>query len=1189
MHNLREQILNLLVRQSERAILDQDDNSDDSLPDIRAGVYRYDDPAEKGKGKSPYTNKRNSESVSHRRDGPPHVRSVKNANSTHPSDPKRKMRRPDSGHTSSSGRKKTRAESEPPSSQPDLQPGTAKSRAQSSSPVRAAGAPVEYRRKRKKRRNPGAAGESDMPIGLSTIHSDSSDGVEDEEAEEAEEDDSDTERLEPESSPGTIEDRFILDKKRKKALKGMMPAIFFKTAQQDLEKMRQEKRSGRSVRDLQVYGSGDEEEEVFEAHRSRAKTRINPRNKDRPFMFRGEQSTSESSDEGGGDGRSRAGASSVLSISDEDEENQHEAFAMASWADPHYARPARVAQAENRSAVKKTFENVIDSILLRRTLEKGNRRGTGTGRRRRRAQGETRSTGERGRNGTGHASPKSHRTTPTNENRRGREKYGRSKQRRVDQYYLPPVYLDDEDALFGTGDQPRDRIVQQLPTTRPEINPFRRSAGDAGRYNERQDVDEILGMPQRALAQGGPQQQQQQQQQPRSTVAEEDAWSKFSGFSFDFNIKRLPSGISFSSSSYLGKGHLHELVQIHSSTRFANVEERLPRSTKTCSPFGIQLDSDMSAEVFTALLPRLCDSIYAEYAVEEKPTSLLSPAGEALRFFIHYMQDCLHADQAGSECLAATRSTLLDLESRLAEYASDGGPNRIHVMLPYRWYMLELAYRAYYSSKQCDAGTSSEESARDVLTRFGELVQNLLEARIDYAVRAIKKVVAVSEVDVHLEDLSCELWVCVLQLCHQDAIGVDGFLLSYDTLWQLLDNQLKEDSRKRNLHPIPAGEKAAYTAVSLSALSQFSLHGLSTSTPRIAPYWPLYLLAVDQIQPEQLRKGETTLSSIALKRQNCYIWTLLARCLVLANRWRWPLLSQSKMIGKLFAILNVRELRDMSMDGDPAFPGFVRSFNGKIDTDLEQHDTAFHIFLRILAFAAAEAEQAGTDKAKNMLGSMLMRAMPMRERLPYPRSSSTAIPTKNRSILVNHYSLLIVLAVCIPNSADRIFARFKNILDFTESSRAARQDCLRAILYLGVVYASKSFNLSPILQWLAEISDYLRTEYASCAKKRLLISQPLRDRTNQQLSANNQTYGKQQQQQQSESFAQERQREMAKINAEMYEVAEMTGSVLGVVRHMMVSSAALEASEAKKSYPSLDFLDPGKRCRSVFPRLDNFG
>lgn len=1152
----------MLTSSVERAILDEDDNSDDSLPNIRAGPYRYADPAEKGKGRKSNTGKGSREPGSQRRDLSLQVRSAKDGTSNRSSDTNRRKKRPDSGHASSSGRKKARAESAPPSSQPDLPPETSRSRsrAQSSSPVRAAGAPVAYRRKKKRKKLAGIV-DNDKAADLEPLRSDAFEENEEDEALEDGEDDSDIEQVDPESSPSAA-DRFVLDKKRKKALKGMMPAIFFKTAQQDLEKMREEKRAGRVVREI---GSGDEEEEeeAAEARTSRARTRINPRNADRPFMFRGEQSTSESSDDGGG--------RSVFSISDNEEENQHEAFAMASWADPQLARSARAAPSGNRSAAKKTFESVIDSILMRRTLEKS-KRGS-SGRRRRPAQGERQTSRSGRRQDAGDSTARSHKSATASEKGGERRKQGKSKQSRVDQYYLPPVYLDNEDAIFGTGDGLHDRIVQQVPTTRPEINPFRKSAGDASRQKERQDVDTMLGIPQRTVPQD-----LAQHRQP--AIVEEDAWSKFSGFSFDFNIKRLPPGISLSSSSYIGKGHLHELVQLRGSSRAEDRSESAIRK-KSTSPFGIQLDSDMSAEVFAALLPRLCDSIYAEYAVEDKPTSILSPAGEALRFFFHYMQDCLPADQVGKECLATTQATLLDLESRLAEYASDGGPSRTHVMLSYRWYMVELAYRSYYGGPR---DVSSEDGARQILTRFGELVQNLLEARIDHAMRAVRKIVAAGEVDARLEDLSCELWVCVLQLCHHDAARVDGSFLSYDILWQLLDNHLKDDSRRRSLHPIPAGEKAAYTAVSLSALSQFSLHGLSTSTPRIAPYWPLFLSAIEQIQPEQLRKGESTLSSTALKRQNCYIWTLLARCLVLANRWQWPLLNQSKMVGKLFAILNVRELRDMSMDGDPAFPSFVRTFNGKIDTDLDQHDTAFHIFLRILAVAAEEATQLGTEKAKNTLGSMLMRAMPMRERLPYPRSSSSAVSAKHRSILVNHYSLLIVLAVCIPSSADRIFARFRNMLDFTMSSRAARQDCLRAILYLGVVYASKGFNLSPILQWLAEISDYLRSEYARCAKQRLLMTQPLRDRTNQQHTGNNHAHSKQQQ---SASFAQERQREMAQVNAEMYEVAEMTGSVLGVVRHMMASSASLEASEAEKSYPSLDFLNPGRSCFEVSCHFDS--
>lgn len=938
--------------------------------------------------------------------------------------------------------------------------------------------------------------------------------------------------------PELREDRFTLNATKKKALRGMMPAIYVKRAQRDLELMREEKRAGKRAREVEIHSSSEEDGgEDANSKEARARVKVNKNLANRPIRYVVEDSTSESDD--GHDARS-------VSLADSDHERDFE-VATAQWAG---IPSKRTPIAQGRSAGGKYWDSVISNILIRDKLERQQGRAGPQGRRpKKRSKVKSGGNAERSR------------TTHTRTQSASKSSTRRPVQQRLEGFHTPAVHLDDPDSLFHalTTRKPLPKV------TRHHHNPFRRSL-DAGTESARQ------GQPPR-----------HQQKQAIAQQAVEHDWegsaSTFSRFSFDFAIERLPSGLAFRPQSYIGKGHLRELLAFESATTEPDTQ------TLSCSVYGIKLDNDISPEDFVALLPRLCDHVYEEYTSVPSSTvpSLASPATETLRFISKYMHIAGPSHRSRKKAAEAVANELEHLEARLDTFVASGEGDetaKITCILSFKWYMLEMAYRSHVLGVQtAEAHTFEAENSKDcLLNRLGELTQSLVHIGFHHTIRALKKAISAADGDDYIDDITCELWVCLIHLCTQAPEDDEAPpILRQHVLWELVESHLKHDASQRSLHPILAGEVFSFAGIALGALSQVSIHGMVTATVRLDGHWPLVLGIVERIKPSDFAKAYSTMSNTSRTRSSRYIWTIFARCLTLAERWNWKILDQSKLIGKLFDILNSRELQDLSIDGEASFPPFLSDFQPDTATSVSPDDTAFRIFLRILMKASKEAKSEGTKRASDLLSRLTMRTMPMRERLSYPRNPTPAQPRKHRSVLINHYSLFILLAAIDPASSERRFQRFKALLDFDEADFKARQECLKAACYLGVVYKQTGTDPKSLFGWMAEIAVELRMQYASLAKQRVVLQRALADKTN----ANHQPHQgrpvwKDAATHNNNKLAPSpsKQIDTTRVNREMSEVAVMMGILLASVQQVL--EAKMDGQAGHTVFPDLAYLAPGE-------------
>lgn len=935
----------------------------------------------------------------------------------------------------------------------------------------------------------------------------------------------------PDRPIATRKDRFTLKGKRKRAAMFMMPAVALKKAEADLRLMEREMAEGKQIRLEEL----DDDEATNDAvpKSAKAKKRWRPQNTNRPFRYVTELSTDESD----------SGASRDGSPADDDDETQ---AAMHVWANMAAGKTQAAQDTSNQY-----WDKVIGRILLRR-----DRKARTAATRRRRKPGK-----KSDRSGKEHQQP-------ADDGRRSFKPPSRSKQSTIAQHFVAPVYLDTADRLFEHC-RSQSAVNRVAPRSKDQSKAFWRVL--AGPTSTLSHVSEAVST--KATAEVVDTPTAASVHTPIGCLSENtDATSKFARFSFDYNIERLPAGLKFASSSYLAAGCLHEhLCHLKGEPTFSVPDP--------VAPFGIRLDNAMSSEVLLQILPRLMDCMY-EYTIGEiASVNLHGSVNQALRFLGYYGLVWHFQDSAYATVRSAIFEQLSSLETRLDTYLAevdDVDSILSSSMIAIKWAMFEITTLAYAVIYRHADAASKEAARHHILETMTYLVQSLLQsspAKLASKLREITSLDQSDDVQILVEDIYCETWVCLINVCTvtQNIAGYE--FLSLGSFWHTVEHCLNEAAIEQSLHPIVRGEASSFVAMLLCAISQFNASGESIATPQMSAHWPIISQALDNIKSQDFAHAYSAMSSPNRARISRYIWTVFARILHMSTRWEWPILDQGKLVGKMFDILDSRQLQDFTIEGEADFPAFLSNFSGKISTEIDHDDTVFHLFLRILSQAAFECNRQNDRKSTMTLARIAMRIMPMREYLQYGRHNITG-KNLDRSVLVNHCALLIVLAIVDPSTAERRFAKLKTVLDFAGSDARARQDYLKAIMFIGIVYKVRGIDLSPVLSWLSHTADYLCSSYSQCAKRRAALLAVKRK------AGSNLKNG---QHHSSTTVLKHASAplpdvtvdmEIQLVNRDMAEMAVMEGLLLGAVQQIMLVKPADDAT-ITVTYPCLDYLNTG--------------
>ncbi|KAH9057428.1 Mus7/MMS22 family-domain-containing protein [Lactarius vividus] len=544
----------------------------------------------------------------------------------------------------------------------------------------------------------------------------------------------------------------------------------------------------------------------------------------------------------------------------------------------------------------------------------------------------------------------------------------------------------------------------------------------------------------------------------------------------DFDIPFLSSGKVFTASCYLGRGWLHELLSVLSGTPPSHPPPRFEVDGHALSSISTALD-------YTVFLPYACDS-FAK--ILDDPQSISHDAFVRWNTDMHavcslasWISSCAAGNNTHlirTASLEYTGSLIARIDTALGdseEQAKSLSPS----MLCLQWFAIELLVRTCWSAMSSDEDLTTAVSARLVgfatrLLRIG--VQAALSPVIDNSD---------SLDDFSLHPCAAEFWICLIHLgaVHGMTAAAPG-QGRLPSMVDILQRSLvaSESSAQGSLH---ASEEIWATLFGLCALSQFSAHGVSTSTSRLSTSWEIVLLALDRIRLVADPQVDDSLSSRNLRRRDAYVRLVVSRCFLLHQRWHWRLEDDASaaVFRRLVEIFKSRRFADLR--GEIAgFPAFAQENDPHLLAQHASTDSAFSIFLKLIYASAqqmrppAMREEEYTGRIKKLLSLITPVGSVQAQPVHAPRS---ALDDAQLSMLYNRFGAL-ALAMRVLPSAENAQYRIslaRRYIDVVRASAPTRAVCIRAATLLALQALDMALPVAPALEWSTEIARVLLAEF----------------------------------------------------------------------------------------------------------------
>lgn len=562
--------------------------------------------------------------------------------------------------------------------------------------------------------------------------------------------------------------------------------------------------------------------------------------------------------------------------------------------------------------------------------------------------------------------------------------------------------------------------------------------------------------------------------------------------SADFDISVPTPGMMFSTSTYLGRQALSNLLEFVDGTHAMT-----PPSTY--SGFNsVELDPYMTSEKYCATL-EVVFNLTIEWLEEDNRASL--EAVDTSRYEHMLEAVCLQASwlslNADETSTVRIGTAILDLALRLIGKLEQRlhrpyrthrrDDTRPHIVL---WFVVELTTRNYTQltrrGSQCDHVPWKQAVLLTI--RF------LLLAGMDSPIEAIKSLdLSSNSIGTHL---AC-VWIGLIHLLPRVQILPADVASLNGPFWSLLLEIVKTD-RVLFSTDVELSEQLWKLLFSLSALSRFSPRGVCTSDTHLPISWDVVSFVLGAIRLSEDPQRDARLSRASLRKRDKYVRIVVARCFLLTSRWKWPLRSAHSMVKRLIDIFKSRSFGNL-IGERPDFPAFLRHYDLTLLSKLEHSDTAFNLFLKLVVHAIRN--NSGTvvleQHEKARITKLLSLSIPL-SKVSFTRTTPPV--GEELSLLINRYSAIIT-AIFVEPTVDNVrsrLSRARSYIDFLDADDGSRAVCIRAVMYSAVLINHLSLPLDEPLNWLAEIGDALLTEYRTIGK--VILTKALHERHSQEAS-----------------------------------------------------------------------------------------
>ena len=576
--------------------------------------------------------------------------------------------------------------------------------------------------------------------------------------------------------------------------------------------------------------------------------------------------------------------------------------------------------------------------------------------------------------------------------------------------------------------------------------------------------------------------------QPDAFDPHANGGQRYSHITLDFDIPLLLSGMSFAPESYVGKGRLFNLIAVLSG----DVEASQPPMGLTA--FDQQIDPDMPVVQFSPVLAAAFDKLYSisTAAVDDPEAPVTAKIVEAMMHLlcqtVSFRALYTNDDEDGllaAAVLEQTEHLVGRLNGRLEILSADGHSLDYRSFVLY-WFAVDLQLRLAYARQKRNVRVKNLSSitTKDAERHVVLLLRRLLEYGLDRTFHPLQNPELL--LDTTSSDVrTLELWICIFHIAplfHSPASDLPTPMSSF---WRLVDTAMGAQSNKPDSQ-LDASERIWKTLFSLCAVSQFSVHGLSTSTVRLEPCWHVVSNALRCIRlsaDEQLDKDKP---ASTLQKRDAYLRLVTSRCFLLCVRWNWHLNDSDSMFQDLCAIFRSRNFSNLL--GEPSdFPTFIRDRDESLFHIYKKSDTAFGIFLKLIIRAAQDFPDNNESCRKRAvkLGRLLSLAVPVGS-----TTFTKASPPNGQdlSMLYNRYSAVIV-AIYLDPSPGNIHNRLqqaRRYITFKDADCNSRAAGMRAMMNMAILFRHLNQPLEDVVSWASEMMNDLIDDYNSSLNQQLL-------------------------------------------------------------------------------------------------------
>lgn len=525
----------------------------------------------------------------------------------------------------------------------------------------------------------------------------------------------------------------------------------------------------------------------------------------------------------------------------------------------------------------------------------------------------------------------------------------------------------------------------------------------------------------------------------------------------DMDIDALDPGVSFSSTSFIRKGHLHDLMDTLTSDRAPRPDpiylcEISLSPSQEIATFLQSLD-----KIFEGLLGSISDIPSEGYEEKMKDWDSLSQSACRYITWLHHMD--------GRERLVSfVKNKVLSVISTLK--SSDMTTSTVNItFLSLCWFCLETSIRSGFQLFDVSAGPLDVNPAH-------ASVRLLLCHLVGYGVRKPYKVMKKNQVldGTKISSYVAQAWVCLIHLLpvcdarhttnpksHQDHPLWVELLSLYHTL--------------PSANFLETGEKIWKAVFILMVLSQFSVFGITGSNFRLSASWGLIAYAVKQAQ---LAQGDGTLQHLGcdtLEKRDKYTRVVISRCYRLLDYWKWNMDQSFGALNQLVDIFRARNF--VNLHGEEAeYPDFM--LNGDWDS-LSQlgsdTDSAFTSILKLLIRAVSSGCLTQPEIKKMVaLTIPVSRFRVQKEKVP---------GVDDLSPICNRFAALVVVIAIDPERATRTVKQVHSSIDFAASDSTTQILTIRGVKLLATLMIKKDVPLQEVAKWLATIITNVASELKS--------------------------------------------------------------------------------------------------------------